>query len=64
MLTAMLAVRNIQGANHRLWDVNVEQEFHEEVRPDGSSKDDHLAILESTQPRVPARVPTATRTES
>jgi protoporphyrinogen oxidase len=64
MLTAMLAVRNIQGANHRLWDVNVEQEYHEEVRRDGSSVEDHLAILESTQPRVPARVPTATRIES
>jgi protoporphyrinogen oxidase len=64
MLTAMLAVRNIQGANHRLWEVNVEQEFHEEVREDGSSRDDHLAILESTQPRVPARVPAATRIET
>jgi protoporphyrinogen oxidase len=61
MLTAMLAVRNIEGANHGLWEVNVERDYHEEVRRDGSSKDDHLAILESTQPRVPPRVPSATR---
>jgi protoporphyrinogen oxidase len=63
MLTAMLAVRNIQGANHGLWEVNVERDYHEEVRRDGSSKDDHMALLESTQPRVPPRVPTATRVQ-
>jgi protoporphyrinogen oxidase len=63
MLTAMLAVRNIQGASHRLWDVNVDREYHEEVRADASA-DDALAILESTQPRVPPRVPSATGTES
>ncbi len=32
MLTAMLAVENIQGANHNLWDVNVERVYHEEVK--------------------------------
>ena len=31
MLTAMLAVENILGANHDLWSVNVEQEYHEEL---------------------------------
>ncbi len=30
MLTAMLAVENIYGAEHDLWNVNVEQEYHEE----------------------------------
>jgi hypothetical protein len=63
MLTAMLAVRNIQGANHGLWEVNVERDYHEEVRRDGSTKDDHMAILESTQPRVPPRLPAATRVQ-
>jgi protoporphyrinogen oxidase len=29
MLTAMLAVENISGAKHAIWDVNVEQEYHE-----------------------------------
>jgi len=30
MLTAMMAVENIYGAEHDLWNVNVEQEYHEE----------------------------------
>ncbi len=32
MLTAMLAVRNILGENHDLWDVNVERSYHEEFQ--------------------------------
>ena len=32
MFTAMLAAENILGANHDLWKVNVEQEYHEEIR--------------------------------
>ena len=34
MFTAMLAAENILGANHDLWEVNVEQEYHEEIRED------------------------------
>jgi protoporphyrinogen oxidase len=64
MLTAMLAVRNIMGANHSLWDVNVDREYHEEVRGNGSAEDDAAALLESTQPRVPPRVPASTGTKS
>jgi protoporphyrinogen oxidase len=30
MLTAMLAVQNIQGEDHDLWEVNVERSYHEE----------------------------------
>ncbi len=30
MLTAMLAVKNIQGARHDLWSVNEESEYHED----------------------------------
>ncbi len=30
MLTAMLAVENIFGAHHDVWNVNVEEEYHEE----------------------------------
>ena len=48
MYTAMLAVRNILGGQHDLWRVNVDQEYHEE-----------LTRLESTQPRVPERVPSS-----
>ena len=32
MLTAMLAVENIMGANHDLWEVNVEHEHHEDYK--------------------------------
>jgi protoporphyrinogen oxidase len=32
MLTAMLAVENICGASNNIWDVNVEEDYHEEVR--------------------------------
>jgi UDP-galactopyranose mutase len=32
MLTAMLAVENICGATNNIWDVNVEEDYHEEVR--------------------------------
>ncbi len=31
MLTAMLAVRNILGADHDLWTINVERSYHEEL---------------------------------
>ncbi len=33
MLTAMLVVENIQGADHDVWQVNVEEDYHEEIRP-------------------------------
>jgi hypothetical protein len=29
----MLSVENIFGANHDVWTVNVEEEYHEEQRP-------------------------------
>jgi len=29
MLTAMLAVRNLIGEKHNVWDVNTEDEYHE-----------------------------------
>ena len=32
MYTAMLSVDNIFGANHDIWNVNVEAEYHEEIR--------------------------------
>ncbi len=36
MYTAMLAVENMQGASHDLWEVNTDLEYHEEQRVDGS----------------------------
>lgn len=55
MLTAMLAVKNILGANYDLWQVNVEQEYHEEVTDRDKTEDDEFAMLAATQPRVPRR---------
>lgn len=38
MYTAMLTVENILGANHDIWSVNVEEEYHEEKRvPESAS---------------------------
>jgi UDP-galactopyranose mutase len=33
MLTAMLVAENILGADHDVWQVNVEEDYHEEIRP-------------------------------
>lgn len=34
MFTAMLTVENIMtGSTHDVWEVNVEEEYHEEVKP-------------------------------
>lgn len=49
MLTAMLSVKNILGANYDVWGVNVDNEYHEEVK----EQDKDLAIVNSTQPLVP-----------
>jgi hypothetical protein len=37
MYTAMLTVENIMGASHDVWSVNVEEEYHEQMTPAGSS---------------------------
>jgi protoporphyrinogen oxidase len=53
MLTAMLTVKNIMGANYNVWDVNVEQEYHEEIKDEDKKQ---MALLSSTQPLVPKRL--------
>jgi len=53
MLTAMLAARNILGADYDLWQVNVEQEYHEEGREVALSD---LKRVEETQPLVPRKM--------
>ena len=40
MLTAMLSVENILGADHDVWSVNVEAEYHEE-QTDGDKRRPH-----------------------
>lgn len=52
MLTAMLSVKNILGANYDTWGVNVDNEYHEEIKADERD----LAIVNSTQPLVPKRI--------
>ena len=54
MLTAMLAAENILGAEHDLWQVNVEQEYQEEAfqRCKQTFK---YSELTATQPKVPER---------
>ena len=37
MLTAMMAVWNMQGASHDIWEVNTDLEYHEEQRVDARS---------------------------
>jgi protoporphyrinogen oxidase len=53
MLTAMLAVKNIQGADYDLWKVNAEQEYHEEAPSAQTTEADEFKDLAATQPRVP-----------
>jgi protoporphyrinogen oxidase len=53
MLTAMLSVKNILGANYDVWDVNVDNEYHEEVKG-GAERE--IALVSSTQPMVPKRI--------
>jgi len=55
MLTAMLAVKNILGANYDLWKVNADQEYHEEIGQDEGDANDYR-LLASSQPRVPERI--------
>jgi protoporphyrinogen oxidase len=50
MLTAMLAVENLNGADHDLWSVNVEQEYHE-----ADPNADHHAGTGRLAPIVPGR---------
>jgi protoporphyrinogen oxidase len=53
MLTAMLSVKNILGAQYDVWEVNVDNEYHEEVK---EGDQNGLKILASTQPLVPKRI--------
>ena len=52
MLTAMLSAENILGANYDLWAVNVEQEYHEEMRSEPSEEVVLDKLLPSVFPRM------------
>ena len=45
MLTAMLAAENILGANHNLWEVNAEQEYHEEILDQEDLRESDRAVI-------------------
>ena len=49
MLTGMMAVRNLlNGENHNLWEVNADQQYHEEVREEAAPEEEALReILET-----------------
>ncbi|MGQ0543301.1 MAG: NAD(P)/FAD-dependent oxidoreductase [Blastocatellia bacterium] len=53
MLTAMLSVKNILGANYDVWGVNVDNEYHEEIK---EQENGDIALLGSTQPLIPKRI--------
>src|SRR5262249_18888104 len=56
MLTALLAARNVAGANFDIWKVNAAPEYLES----GTILDEEeLASLRATQPRTPERISTA-----
>jgi protoporphyrinogen oxidase len=53
MLTGMLAVRNTMlGQRNDLWSVNTDQEYHEEVRPEGQETHDLEEVIQETLTRV------------
>ncbi|HXI39417.1 MAG TPA: NAD(P)/FAD-dependent oxidoreductase [Bryobacteraceae bacterium] len=56
MLTAILAARNVMGANHNLWDLESDSEYLEDG-PNMTSA--QVRALEETQPRVPRMVASA-----
>jgi protoporphyrinogen oxidase len=56
MLTAMLAAKNILGADYDLWKVNAEEEYHEEWRDAGEGDLYEFRDLAGTQPSVPEPV--------
>ena len=61
MVTALLAVENLLGAQHDVWAVNADDEYHEEsdVDVDDIELGDvyaSLPAMESTQPQVPTGV--------
>lgn len=55
MLTAMLAARNVLGADYDLWMVNADQEYHEEAVLRGKELYEFREIA-GTQPSVPEPV--------
>lgn len=49
MLTAMLAVKNIMGEKHDLWDVNTERSYHEEFNLEQKAKTQQASDSEQSE---------------
>jgi protoporphyrinogen oxidase len=63
MMTAVLAVKNILGANYDLWEVNTDNEYQEECEATRAvGRDSLLNGLSASQPLVPERVQVHTAT--
>ena len=58
MLTAIMAARNILGANYDLWKVNVDAEYHEQGE---AITEEQIQEMHASQPRVPRRMTAAGR---
>lgn len=56
MMTALLAVENILGASHDLWQVNTDQQYQEEAVGVEAEPSRQLAELAASQPLVPERI--------
>jgi protoporphyrinogen oxidase len=64
MMTAVLAVKNILGANYDLWSVNVDQEYYEEsIAHESADSARRPSGPVSAQPLVPERVQVRATTE-
>jgi protoporphyrinogen oxidase len=57
MLTAILAARNIQGANYDLWKVNADEEYSE---AGAVITEEELNAMNASQPQVPRKLDEAT----
>jgi len=53
MYTAMLTVENLLGASHDIWDVNVEEEYHEEGDGKGTGRDTPILPKPVSEPSHP-----------
>ncbi|MGE0451501.1 MAG: FAD-dependent oxidoreductase, partial [Vicinamibacterales bacterium] len=53
MVTAILAARNILGASHNVWDVNSDEDYHEEGHLSAEDFEVNLQELAASQPMVP-----------
>src|SRR6202008_878267 len=54
MVTAMLAVQNLLGGRYDVWDVNADDEYHEESDMSSRFSRDELQARQATHPACPA----------